>query len=332
MKKYKVAIVGASGLVGRTMLEVLSEFQIPIEKLVLYTSDRTAGYKVNFQGKEYEYTELTEDFDHDIDFALFSAGKAVSLRFAPQMAEAGIVVIDNSSAWRMHQDVPLVVPEVNPNDLLAHKNIIANPNCSTIQLMLPLKVLSDNYGLKRVVVSTYQSVSGAGQKGVDKLNAELKGEKSDLLSQHPIAYNTFFHSFDEGNDYTEEEIKMIAESRKILHLPELNYTATCVRLPILGGHGESVNIELEKDFELNEVIRLLSEADNCIILNGTKDDNYPTVKTSMNRNEVFIGRIRRDDSQANTLNLWVVADNLRKGAATNAVQIAKKMIELGLFK
>ncbi len=323
--KYNVAVVGVTGLVGREMLKVLEEYNFPIDNFYPFASARSAGAAISFNGKEHKVIELTKDIPDNIDIALFSAGKSISMEFAQLFASKGTVVIDNSSCWRMHPDVPLVVPEVNPEDIGDNK-IIANPNCSTIQMMLPLKVLSDRYGIKRVIVSTYQSITGAGQKGLDKLMGELNGEKNNVLTNHPVAFNTVFHSFNPGDDSTEEEIKMVNESRKILHLPELSLSVTCVRLPIIGGHAEAVNVELNTPFEIDEIIELFSNSENLIVMNGTDDDNYPTVKVSEGRNEVFVGRIRKDLTRANTLNMWVVADNVRKGAATNAVQIALKLI------
>jgi aspartate-semialdehyde dehydrogenase len=324
--KYNVAVVGVTGLVGREMLKVLEEYNFPIDKFYPFASVRSAGEIISFNGKEYKVLELTKNISDDIDFALFSAGKSISKDYAPLFAEKGTIVIDNSSCWRMHSDVPLLVPEVNPEDI-GNNKIIANPNCSTIQMMLPLKALSDKYGIKRVVVSTYQSISGAGQKGLDKLMGELKGERNDILTKLPVAFNTVFHSFNPGDEYSEEEIKMVNESRKILHLPDLQISVTCVRLPIIGGHAESINLELKHKFDIADIIELFKNTENIIVMNGTNDDNYPTVKVSEGKNEVFVGRIRRDNTQPNTLNMWVVADNVRKGAATNAVQIAMRIIK-----
>ena len=323
--KYNIAVVGVSGLVGREMIKVLQEYNFPVDKLYPFASARSAGIEIEYNKNKYKILELTQDIPEDIDFALFSAGKTISEIYAPLFAEKGTVVIDNSSYWRMNTNVPLVVPEVNPEDIGDNK-IIANPNCSTIQMMLPLKALSDSYGIKRVVVSTYQSITGAGQKGLDKLESELKGEISDKVSSHPIAFNTVFHSFSQESDYSEEEIKMVNESRKILHLPDLPITVTCVRLPIIGGHAESVNVELTREFDLDSLISILENQENIIVMNGTTNDNYPTVNISDGKNDVFVGRIRRDESQLKTLNMWVVADNVRKGAATNAVQIALTII------
>ena len=326
-KKYNIAVVGASGLVGRTMLQVLNEYDIAIDKLYLFGSARSAGKIVEFRGNQFEIIELTKDVPSGIDFALFSAGGSTSREFAPIFAEKGTVVIDNSSAWRMNENCPLVVPEVNAAHLNNHKNIIANPNCSTIQMVLPLKALSDKYGLKRVVVSTYQSISGAGQKGIDKLNHEIAGIEDNNLSKHPIAYNAFFHSFNDDSGFTEEEVKMINETRKILDLPQLNITATCVRLPIIGGHGESLNVELNSGYELNELKQTIAQFPGIVLMDGEEAvGNYPTIKTCEGRDEVFVGRVRRDLSVENGVHIWLTADNVRKGAASNAVQIMQKLI------
>ena len=325
--KYNVAVVGATGLVGSKMLEVLAERNFPIDKLSVLASKKSAGNIIKYRNISYSIEELNENSFDNVDIALFSCGKSPSLKFAPIAASKGCVVIDNSSAWRMDPTVPLVVPEVNPDDLSWNHNIIANPNCSTIQLVVALKPLHDTYDLKRVIVSTYQSVSGAGQKGVDKLMNEIKGKTDNTLSEHKIAFNLFFHSISEGIGSSEEEIKMTNESRKILHLPDLNLIATCVRLPILGGHGESVNIETFKHFEIDEVQDLLSKSPNIIIMDEPEKEIYPTPAFSNNRDEVFVGRIRRDYTCRNGLMLWVVADNVRKGAATNAVQIAEYLIK-----
>ncbi len=336
MKSINLALVGASGLVGRTMLKALEEYAIPVSKLLLYGSARSAGTEIIFRNQTYIIQELSKDLPNDLDYALFSAGGSVSREYAPLFAAKGCVVIDNSSAWRMDENCPLIVPEVNFHHFNSDKpnnnsnKIIANPNCSTIQMMLPLKALHEKYGLRRVVVSTYQSISGAGQKGVDKLMNEINGQVDNSLSKHKIAFNTIFHSFtkdDELDGYTEEEIKMIRESRKILDLPNLDITATCVRLPILGGHGESLNIELNNDYKLNELIDTLAAFDGIKIINENIDETYPTVQMCANRDEVFVGRIRRDNSKSNSVNMWIVADNLHKGAASNAVQILKKLIE-----
>lgn len=325
--KYNVAVAGATGLVGSKMLEVLAERNFPVDKLCVLASNKSAGKSIQFKDKSYTVKELDQNSFHDIDIALFSCGKTPSLKFAPIAAAKGCVVIDNSSAWRMDPTVPLVVPEVNADDIAGHNNIIANPNCSTIQLVAALKPLHDNYDLKRVIVSTYQSVSGAGQKGIDKLMNEINGKTDNTLSEHKIAFNLFFHSISEGIGSSEEEIKMTNESRKILHIPDLNLIATCVRLPILGGHGESVNIETFKHFEIDEVRDLLAKSPSIVVMDEPEKEIYPTPAFSNNKDDVFIGRIRRDYTCRNGLMLWIVADNVRKGAATNAVQIAECLIK-----
>ena len=328
--KYNVAVVGATGLVGQTFLKVLKERNFPVENLYLYASARSAGKNINWNGKDYTVIELKdENIREDIDVALFSAGGGTSLEFAPKFRDKGAVVVDNSSAWRMYPEIPLVVPEANPEALAEHNGIIANPNCSTIQVMPVLKVLQENYGLKRVIYSTYQAVAGSGQKGLDDLDANLRGEESKNYP-HQIAFNALPHIdvFLE-NGYTKEEIKMIEETRKILSLPDLKVTATCVRVPVRMGHAVSVNVELEKSFELDDVIRKFEEKEGVIVQNNGKNNEYPMPITAADTDEVYVGRIRRDETVENGLNLWVVADNIRKGAATNTIQIAETLIKRG---
>lgn len=329
-KKYNVAVVGATGLVGQTFLKVLKERKFPVENLYLYASARSAGKIINWNGKDYTVIELKdENIREDIDVALFSAGGGTSLEFAPKFRDKGAVVVDNSSAWRMYPEIPLVVPEANPEALAEHNGIIANPNCSTIQVMPVLKVLQENYGLKRVIYSTYQAVAGSGQKGLDDLDANLRGEASKNYP-HQIAFNALPHIdvFLE-NGYTKEEVKMIEETRKILSLPDLKVTATCVRVPVRMGHAVSVNVELEKSFELDDVIRKFEEKEGVIVQNNGKNNEYPMPITAADTDEVYVGRIRRDETVENGLNLWVVADNIRKGAATNTIQIAETLIKRG---
>ena len=329
-KKYNVAVVGATGLVGQTFLKVLKERNFPVENLYLYASARSAGKVVNWGGKEYTVIELKdENIKEDIDVALFSAGGGISKEFAPKFRDKGAVVVDNSSAWRMDKDIPLVVPEANPEALKNHRGIIANPNCSTIQVMPILKVLQDKYGLKRVIYSTYQAVAGAGKKGLDDLENNLQGKPSTNFP-HQIAFNALPHIdvFLE-NGYTKEEEKMINETRKILSLPDLKVTATCVRIPVKFGHGVSVNVELERPFELEDVIKAFEEKEGVIVQNDGKNKVYPMPITAQDTDEVYVGRIRRDDTVDNGLNLWVVADNIRKGAATNTIQIAETLIKEG---
>ena len=329
-KKYNVAVVWATGLVGQTFLKVLKERNFPVEKLYLYASARSAGKVVKWGGKEYTVIELKdENIKEDIDVALFSAGGGISKEFAPKFRDKGAVVVDNSSAWRMDKDIPLVVPEANPEALKNHRGIIANPNCSTIQVMPILKVLQDKYGLKRVIYSTYQAVAGAGKKGLDDLENNLQGKPSTNFP-HQIAFNALPHIdvFLE-NGYTKEEEKMINETRKILSLPDLKVTATCVRIPVKFGHGVSVNVELEKPFELEDVVKAFEEKEGVIVQNDGKNKVYPMPITAQDTDEVYVGRIRRDDTVDNGLNLWVVADNIRKGAATNTIQIAETLIKEG---
>ena len=332
MKKYNVAIVGATGLVGQTFLKVLKERNFPVEKLYLYASARSAGKTVNFVGKDYTVIELKdENIKDDIDVALFSAGGNISKEYAPKFKAKGAIVVDNSSAWRMEKDIPLVVPEANPEALDGHNGIIANPNCSTIQVMPVLKVLADKYGLKRVVYSTYQAVAGSGQKGIDDLEANLKGEPSKNYP-HQIAFNLLPHidSFLD-NGYTKEEMKMVEETRKILGLPDLKVTATCVRVPVKMGHAVSVNVELEKSFDLKDVFKAFEEKEGVVVKDDVSKNVYPMPIEAEDTDEVYVGRIRRDESVENGLNLWVVADNIRKGAATNTIQIAETLIKKGVI-
>lgn len=330
MKKYDISIVGATGLVGRTFLKVLEDRDFPIGNLYLYSSARSAGTKISFNNEIYEVMELTEQNLKKSDFALFSAGGSVSKTYAPIFAEIGTIVIDNSSAWRMHPEVPLVVPEVNYNDLLDHKGIIANPNCSTIQLMPILNVLNNLSTIDKVIVSTYQSISGAGQKGLEQLEQESKGIIQSPATKQ-IYSNAIFHPpSEELPNWTVEEVKMVKESRKILHLPELKFSVTCVRLPIQIGHSESVYIETNEIIDISSLINELSNVQNLVVINDFENGEYPTPIITQDRDEIFVGRIRRDLHNPKGLWLWVVANNLRKGAATNAIQIAEKMIEMQL--
>ncbi len=322
-----IAVVGATGLVGRTMLKVLEEQNFPFADLKLLASSRSAGSKIKAFGMDYTVEELTENSFENVDIALFSAGGSTSKKFAPAAVKSGSIVVDNSSAWRMDTEVPLVVPEVNPEDIKLHKGIIANPNCSTIQLMPVLNVLNKKYTLKRVICSTYQSISGAGQAGVDKLLGELEGNKVE--GKHQIAFNTMFHAVSESQeDVTEEELKMVNETRKILHIADLPVMYTCVRLPILGGHAESVNLEFEQEIDLEEIRNLLNSSEGMEVVDDLKHEVYPTPQSVNGKDGIFVGRIRRDHSAKNAIALWVVADNVRKGAATNAVQIAQKLLEI----
>ena len=328
MKKINLAVVGATGMVGRTFLKVLEERQLPIENFYVMASSRSAGKTLAFNGKEYTVEELTEhSFDKPIDIALFSAGGSTSEKFAPIAAAHGCIVIDNSSQWRMDPEVPLIVPEVNPEDIKWHKNIIANPNCSTIQAMVALKPLDEKYKIKRVVYSTYQAVSGAGVAGWNDLEIGLKGEAPKKFP-HAIANNCLPHSdvfLDNG--YTKDEMKMVNETRKILHNDAMRITATTVRVPVFNSHSESINVEFEKPFEMAELVETLRNAPGVVLQNDESKNEYPLATEATGHDEVYIGRIRRDESVESGVNLWVVADNIRKGAATNAVQIAEEIIK-----
>ena len=329
MKKYKIAVVGATGMVGRTFLKVLEERQLPAESYTLFASARSAGSKINFMGSEYTIRELTEtSFDEGFDIALFSAGGSISEKFAPIAASKGCAVIDNSSQWRMDPTVPLVVPEVNPEDIKKHHGIIANPNCSTIQAMVALRPLQQKYGIKRIVYSTYQAVSGAGLGGYQDLENGIKGEAPKKFN-HPI-FNNCLPQIDVflPNGYTKEEMKMVNETRKILGDDTMRVTATTVRVPVFMSHSESINVELEKDFDLDELKATLAAAPGLIVLDDPENAVYPMPIDASDKDEVFVGRIRRDESVENGINMWVVADNIRKGAATNTIQIAQKLIEI----
>ena len=325
---YNVAVVGATGNVGRKFLEILAERNFPIKELYLFASKRSAGKTMKFKDNDYVIYETCEENikDKKIDFALFSAGGDASLEFAPIFVKYGATVIDNSSAWRMNPEVPLVVPEVNPEDLRWHKGIIANPNCSTIQAMVPLKALKDKYGIKRIVYSTYQAVSGAGMQGILDLEDGLKGAAPKKFP-YPIAGNCLPHiDVFMDNGYTKEEMKMVNETHKILHDDDIKITATCVRVPVLNCHGESVNIELNSEFELTDIFKLFETTEGLTVYDNTKELEYPTQLQVSGKDDVYVGRIRRDFSVDNGLNLWVVADNIRKGAALNAIQIAELLI------
>lgn len=349
MKKYKLAVVGATGLVGRTVLKVLEEKKLPISEYVLFASHKSAGTKVQFMNTEYTIKELNEhSFDEGFDFAIFSAGGETSKKYSPIAASKGCVVVDNSSAFRMDKNVPLVVPEVNPEEIQNHHGIIANPNCSTIQAVVALKPLDDKYKIKRVVYSTYQAVSGAGRNGVVDLENGVKNyltdksyseDTSENLNMNPGSYplvkfpypifsNCLPHIdvFLE-NGYTKEEEKMINETRKILKRPDLKVTATTVRVPVFNSHSESINLEFEKDFHLDELISTLKNSPGIVVQDDPLNSVYPLAIKANGYDEVFVGRIRRDDSVSSGINLWVVADNIRKGAASNAVQIVEKMCQ-----
>ena len=328
MKEYNIAIVGATGMVGRTFLKVLEEVKLPAKSYTLLASSRSAGSKLTFLGKEYEVQELTENSFDGMDIALFSAGGSTSEKFAPIAASKGCLVIDNSSAWRMDPEVPLVVPEVNAEDIKWNKGIIANPNCSTIQAMVALRPLQLKYGIKRIVYSTYQAVSGAGLGGYNDLKNGIKGEAPQKFN-HPI-FSNCLPQIDVflPNGYTKEEMKMVNETRKILGDNDMKITATTVRVPVFDCHSESINVELKKPFDLDELKECLKNAPGLVVEDDIDNCIYPMPCTAVGKNETFVGRIRRDESVENGVNLWVVADNIRKGAATNAVQIAQKFIEM----
>jgi aspartate-semialdehyde dehydrogenase len=327
VKKVNVGIVGATGMVGRTILEVMEERNFPVNNLYLFASSKSKGKKIQFNGKEYEVEELNEDsFNKPIDIALFSAGGDISKKYAPLAKDKGITVVDNSSAWRMDENVPLVVPEVNPEDIKHHKGIIANPNCSTIQSVVPLKPLNDKFNIKRVIYSTYQAVSGSGVGGIADLDKGIQGEKGSKYP-HPIAFNCLPHidTFLE-NGYTKEEMKMILETQKILHNKNLKITATTVRVPVKYCHCVSTNIEFEKSFEMEEIFEALKNQEGIIVLDDVSKNIYPMPLDVEGKDKVYVGRIRRDSSINNGINIWIVADNIRKGAATNTVQIAELLI------
>ncbi|MBQ9180433.1 MAG: aspartate-semialdehyde dehydrogenase [Firmicutes bacterium] len=328
-RKPNLAVVGATGVVGTTFLKVLEERDFPFENLYIMASAKSECKTINFRGKDYIVEELNEhSFDKDIDIALFSAGGAVSEKFAPIAAEHGVIVVDNSSQWRMDPDVPLVVPEVNPEAISMNNGIIANPNCSTIQAMLPLKVLHDKYTIKRIVYSTYQAVSGSGVKGINDLKEGLKGNDLCQAYPHPIAGNCLPHiDVFEENGYTKEEMKMINETHKILHDYSIKVTATTVRVPVFDSHSESVNVEFEKDFDLDELRAALDAFPGITVMDDPANNVYPLARDAAGTDEVYVGRIRRDFSVDYGINMWVVADNIRKGAATNTVQIAEKLLE-----
>ena len=327
----KVAVVGATGLVGSKMLQVLAERNFPVDELIPVASERSIGKEVVFKGKKYKIVGYADAIAAKPQIAIFSAGGGISLELAPKFAEAGITVIDNSSAWRMDPTKKLVVPEVNANVLTKADKIIANPNCSTIQLVVVLKPLHEKYKIKRVVVSTYQSVTGTGVKAVDQLMNERKGIQGEMAYKYPIDLNAI-PQIDVflDNGYTKEEMKMTNETKKIIGDDSIKLTATTVRIPVIGGHSESVNIEFEKDFDLSELRDLLSKSPGVIVQDDIANFIYPMPLTAHEKDETFVGRIRRDETQANTLNCWIVSDNLRKGAATNAVQIAEYLLQNNL--
>ncbi|MBP3596930.1 MAG: aspartate-semialdehyde dehydrogenase [Clostridia bacterium] len=334
MKKYKLALVGATGVVGRIAREVLEEKKLPISEYVFFSSAKSAGAEIEFMGEKYVVRELTENsFDEGFDFAVFSAGGETSKKYSPIAASKGCIVIDNSSAFRMDPEVPLIVPEVNPEKIKENKGIIANPNCSTIQAVVALKPLDEKYKIKRIVYSTYQAVSGAGINGIKDLENGIKNyEKNDNYELQKFPYPIFNNCLPHidvflENGYTKEEEKMINETRKILDKPNLPITATTVRVPVFNSHSESINIEFENEYELNELIEILKNSKGIIVEDDIRENIYPLAINANNHDEVFVGRIRRDFSVKSGVNLWVVADNTRKGAASNAIQIVEEVIK-----
>ena len=324
----KVAVVGATGLVGTKMLQILEERNFPVSELIPVASEKSVGKKVRFKGKDYAVVSATDAIAAKPALALFSAGGATSLEWAPKFAEAGITVIDNSSAWRMDVNKKLIVPEINAHVLTKHDRIIANPNCSTIQMVVALNPLHRKYGIKRIVVSTYQSVTGTGVKAVDQLMNERKGIRGDMAYAYPIDMNAIpqIDVFTD-NGYTKEEMKLVNETKKIMGDDSIRVTATTVRIPVMGGHSESVNVEFEHEYDMVDVWKILESTPGVVLVDDVKNLKYPMPVHAHDKDEVFVGRLRRDETQPRTLNMWIVSDNLRKGAATNAVQIAEYLVE-----
>ena len=329
MRTYSVAIVGATGMVGRKMAQVLAERKFPVQRIQFFASERSNGKELKFAGMSHRVQTLTSRSFAGVEIALFSPGATVSKEMAPHAVKSGTLVIDNSSAFRMDEQVPLVVPEVNREKIFQHKGIIANPNCSTIQMVVTLKPLHDRWKIKRVVVATYQSVSGAGNRGSTQLRQEIAGEAlTEKQFAHPIAFNVLPHVdvfFDDG--YTREEVKMVMETQKIMGDNSIKVNATCVRVPVYVSHSESVNVEFERPFDLSEVRQILARAPGVVVQDVPAENFYPLAINAAERDEVFVGRLRRDDTVPNGLAMWIVSDNLRKGAATNAVQIAEEWIK-----
>lgn len=324
----KLAIVGATGMVGRTMLEVINERNIDFDELHLVASASSRGKIINFKGNEYSLITLEDAIKLDLDYALFSAGGQISKEWAPKFSQKNTVVIDNSSAWRMDKNCPLVVPQINQNSVGENK-IIANPNCSTIQMVLALSGLHKTYKINRLVISTYQSVSGTGKAAVQQMQDErIKGVSSNMAYFYPIDQNCIPHcDVFLSNGYTKEEMKLVHETRKILNDPQIQITATAVRVPVVGGHSESINVEFENDFEMSDVRRILDETEGLVLIDNQEKNQYPMPLFAKDKDEVMVGRLRRDESQPKALNMWVVADNLRKGAATNAVEILEGLLK-----
>lgn len=328
----KLAVVGATGMVGEVMLRVLSERKFPFTDLIPVASERSVGKKIMCGGNSYEVVGLETAVSMEPDVALFSAGGSTSLKWAPKFAEVGTVVIDNSSAWRMDPEKKLIIPEINAEELTSADKIIANPNCSTIQMLVALAPLQKKYGIQRIVVSTYQSITGTGVKAVQQLENEYNDEKGEMAYPYPIHRNAIPHcDVFMDNGYTKEEMKLVNETRKILNDNSIGVSATAIRIPVVGGHSESINVQLKKDFDLAEIRKLLSESPGVIVQDNPETNTYPMPIYAEGKNEVFVGRIRKDESQDKTLNLWVVADNLRKGAATNTIQIAEYLLQENLI-
>ena len=328
----KLAVIGATGMVGEVMLQVLSERNFPYTELIPVASKRSVGKKVFCGGKSHEVVGLETAVSIKPDIVLFSAGGSISLEWAPKFADSGAVVIDNSSAWRMDSSKKLIIPEINANKLTASDKIIANPNCSTIQMLVALAPLQENYGIERIVVSTYQSITGTGVKAVQQLENEYKSKKGEMAYPYPIHRNALPHcDVFMDNGYTKEEMKLVNETHKILDDLSIRITATAIRIPVVGGHSESINVQLKKDFELETIRKLLNESPGVIVQDNPENNVYPMPIYAAGKNEVFVGRIRKDESQKKTLNLWVVADNLRKGAATNTIQIAEYIVKENLI-
>ncbi|MDY7395786.1 aspartate-semialdehyde dehydrogenase [Aureibaculum sp. 2210JD6-5] len=327
----RIAVVGATGMVGNVMLKSLEERNFPVTELIPVASEKSVGKKIEFKGKEYTIVSLQNAVDMQPDIALFSAGGGTSLEWAPKFAEAGTTVVDNSSAWRMDETKKLIVPEINANTLTESDKIIANPNCSTIQMVVALAPLHKKYQIKRLVISTYQSITGTGVKAVQQLENEFKGEKGEMAYHYPIHKNAIPHcDVFEENGYTKEEMKLVRETQKILNDKTIAVTATAVRIPVVGGHSECVNIEFEKEFDVSELRKLLSQTPGVTVQDNLDTNTYPMPIYAHGKDDVFVGRIRRDYSQPNTLNMWIVSDNLRKGAATNTIQIAEYLMEHNL--
>ncbi|UOB19280.1 aspartate-semialdehyde dehydrogenase [Abyssalbus ytuae] len=328
----RVAVVGATGMVGEVMLKVLEERSFPVSELIPVASEKSVGKELEFNGKKYKVIGLADAVAAKPDVALFSAGGGTSLEWAPKFAEVGTTVIDNSSAWRMNTDKKLVVPEINASSLTTEDKIIANPNCSTIQLVMALAPLHDKYKIKRVVVSTYQSITGTGVKAVKQLENEYAGVKDEMAYPYQIHRNALPHcDVFEENGYTKEEMKLVRETQKILNDKSIAVTATAIRIPVVGGHSESVNIQFENDFELSDIRKILNDTPGVTLQDNPDTNTYPMPIYAQGKDDVFVGRIRRDESQPNTVNMWIVADNLRKGAATNAVQIAEYLVEKNIL-